>query len=474
MPDHESEINRLWELADFESLTSMPLIPSNSAEENIIKEAQAAIRLLNDPSLGKSATGRRMVVDEKFKTVTILHSSLPLHPGGYSNRAQGLLQGISKLGVSLSVYTRPGFYRERAGSDARLPYPVHVVEDIKYHHLADNFRRGGGEFQYMESCIEIYKQVLCKERPNVLHVRSTFLIALPAIIAAKSLNIPVVYEVSGLWELVYEGRGEFGRSNRAARMENSAVLSATRTVTTNTAMAELLKKRIGLPIEIGIVPNAVDLTKFSGLPSWEEQQDKFDLGYIGSLVDYEGLDTLLLAISHLRTQGFSFSTKIVGKGKELRLLKEMSKSLGIDDLVTFTGPVPADQVQQHFAQIRTIVLPRRSTPATECVTPLKPFEAMAAKRALITSDVSALRELSRNGKATTVFKQGDHIALADAIVDLEQNPEQRESQVDTAFEIVKNYNSWDNIGQIMETELRQNARAEYWFTARRSNPNQGN
>ena len=183
-------------------------------------------------------------------------------------------------------------------------------------------------------------------------------------------------------------------------------------------------------------------------------------------------DTLLFSISISAIKGL-VSHKNCRKGKELRLLK-MSKSLGIDDLVTFTGPVPADQVQQHFAQIRTIVLPRRSTPATECVTPLKPFEAIAAKRALITSDVSALRELSGNGKATTVFKQGDHIALADAIVDLEQNPEQRESQVDTAFEIVKNYNSWDNIGQIMETELRQNARAEYWFTARRSNPNQGN
>ena len=75
-------------------------------------------------------------------------------------------------------------------------------------------------------------------------------------------------------------------------------LSATRTVTMNAAMAALLKDRVGEPIEIGLVPNAVDLEKFSQLPSWETQEEKYDLGYIGSLVDYEGSD-LLRAIARL-------------------------------------------------------------------------------------------------------------------------------------------------------------------------------
>lgn len=466
MSSEESEIKRLWELADFESLVTVSQRPADKQEANILKEAQAALRLLNNPNLNRDISGRRIGATETFKTVTILHSSLPHHPGGYSNRAQGLLQGVSNFGVDLIGYTRPGFYRERVDESATDPLPTDTVDNITYHHLSDSVRRGRGEFQYMESCIPIYKRVFEHEKPEIVHVRSTFLIALPAIIAAKSLGIPVIYEVSGLWELVYEGRGEMGRSNRTERMEDVCATSATRTVTMNGAMASLLKARINRPLEIGLVPNAVDLAKFDTMPPWETQDEQYDLGYIGSLVDYEGLDLLLHAIAELRSRGFEFTAKIVGRGHQLSILQELAASLEISDLVIFTGPVPADEVQQHFSQIHTIVLPRKSTPATECVTPLKPFEAMASKRALITSDVSALNELSQGGTATTVFRSGDYLALAEAILRLADDDEQRQSQIQKAFEMVETFHSWDNIAKIMESELRATARAEYSFSKR--------
>jgi len=465
-PATESKIQALWEQADFEALISEELQPSNKSEINIINEAKAALKLLNTPILDNVAKGRKIRPTESYKTVTILHSSLPHHPGGYSNRAQGLLKGIKKLGVEIVGYTRPGFYREIVDKSAVPPFPTDLVDEVNYHHLADSVRRGRGEFQYMYSCIEIYRDIFASENPDVVHVRSTFLIALPAIIAAKSLGIPVVYEISGLWELVYEGRGEIGRAKRATRMENASVLGATRTVTMNSAMAELLKSRVSRPVDIGLVPNAVDLTKFSDLPEWETQDEQYDLGYIGSLVDYEGLDLLLHAIAHLRDNGYEFTAKIVGRGHQLEILQELASSLQLNNLVAFTGPVPADQVQKHFAQIRIIVLPRKTTPATERVTPLKPFEAMASKRALITSDVSALNELSQHGTATTVFRSGDYIALAEAILRLSTDELQRKTQIENAFEMVRGFHSWDNIATIMEAELREHARADYSFHPR--------
>lgn len=461
----KSTIEELWDEADFDALTNSELKPSNKADAKILNEAFAASRLLNNLNLYKSVNGRFIAPSETYKTVTILHSSLPHHPGGYSNRAQGLLKGISNLGVNLVGYTRPGFFRERVDKVATLHFPIDEVEGVTYHHLPDKVQRGRGEFQYMESCIEVYKSVFAEEHPNVVHVRSTYLIALPAIIAAKSMGIPIVYEISGLWELVYQGRGELGRANRAIKFENASVETATRCVTMNTAMSSLLRTRIGKPLEIGIVPNAVDLEKFAELPRRENQPEKYNLGYIGSLIDYEGLDLLLRAVAHLRDRGHEYTTKIVGKGHQLKPLQNLSFELGIDNLVDFTGPVQADQVQEHFAQIRTIVLPRKSTPATECVTPLKPFEAMASKRALITSDVSALNELSQDGLATTTFKAGDYKALAEAILNLENNESRREAQINTAYKLVENYHSWDNIAKIMESELRSAARAKYYFFA---------
>lgn len=458
-PLKKSNIEELWEQADFEALTSRSLKATNKLEATILKESKAALHLLNNSSLNNQPSGREITKSETYKTVTILHSSLPHHPGGYSNRAQGLLQGISKLGVELICYTRPGFYRERVDKKATLPYPIENVEDVTYHHLADTIPRGRGEFQYMDSCIEIYMDIFAKEQPNVVHVRSTYLIALPAIIAAKSLNIPVLYEISGLWELVYEGRGEIGRSNRAKRMENASILGSTRTVTMNSAMSNLIKARIDQPLDIGLVPNAVDLSKFKNIPDWKLETEQFDLGYVGSLVDYEGLDLLLRAISVLRSRGFEFTAKIVGGGHQLKFLQDLSCQLQLTDLVTFTGLIPADEIQAHLAQIHTIVLPRKSTPATECVTPLKPFEAMASKRALITSDVSALSELSQNGTTTTTFKSNDFEALAEAILKLSNNDDQRQFQIERAYKMVEDLHSWDKIAKIMEGELRTHALA---------------
>ena len=138
MSSTKPQIEELWELADFESLASLQFQPEDQGAKHILNEARAALRLLNSPTLSEKAIGRKLNESERYKTVTILHSSLPHHPGGYSNRAQGLLQGLSKVGVELTGYTRPGFYRERVNKTATAPLPVDTVENnITYHHLVD-------------------------------------------------------------------------------------------------------------------------------------------------------------------------------------------------------------------------------------------------------------------------------------------------------------------------------------------------
>src|SRR5699024_6446990 len=65
-----------------------------------------------------------------------------------------------------------------------------------------------GEAQYMTSFIEPFKALFQQQGIGTVHLRSTFLIALPALIAARELGLNVLFEVSGLWELVYQDREE--------------------------------------------------------------------------------------------------------------------------------------------------------------------------------------------------------------------------------------------------------------------------
>lgn len=455
-----SKVLEAWDAADFETVAENKLVKFKRKDiRRAIRESRYALRMFDllsetvDPKVQFEPQSR------PIRVVTILHASLPHHTGGYTGRAQGLLNGLLDLGAQVRPYTRPGFYVERVDRKASFPYPISQVGQVQYRHLPAEFARKNGELEYMYHSIEWYREVFLFERPNVVHVRSTYLIALPAMIAARQLGIPVLYEVSGLWELVYEGRGEVGRAQRTERLENIVATNATRVVSMNNSMAQLITNRSGGTVSVGLVPNAVDTQKFEQVtPLAAKQNFEFDLGYVGSLVDYEGLDLLVRAIALLKSRGRTVTAKIVGKGNQYSHIEKLVEKEGVEKQVVLTGPVGADEAVQQFEDINIIVLPRRSTPATEIVTPLKPFESMAAQRPLLVSDVSALEEVSREETCALVFSEGNIEELALKIIALLDDRELQLSLVKTAGKLVAEEHNWKNVSARMLDELTGIAR----------------
>ncbi|KAB1503163.1 glycosyltransferase [Corynebacterium sp. 320] len=451
-------IKDLWDQGDFESIVALDHEELNDPKDRTLyKEAQAAVELitLSQRYSSEEITDKGGIrLQSRTKVVTILHSSLPNHIGGYTGRAQGLLKGLQGNGLTVIGYTRPGFIQERVDKRARPPYEDDVVDGVRYRHLSTDFPRKRGEFRYMLDCVSKYLEVFEREQPNVVHVRSTYLIALPALIAAHQLGLPVLYEISGLWELVFQGRGAYGKANRIARMEDATVASADCVVSMNHSMANLLKERNEKSVEIGLVPNAVDATRFSLVPPLDEVETfNYDIGYVGSLVDYEGLDVLLHAIHELKKKGKTVTAKIVGGGKEEKFLRKLAHDLGIDDQVNLAGKVPASQAVYQFNDVKMVCLPRKSTPATECVTPLKPFEAMAAGRPLLVSSVSALSELAQGGRIARVFQEQDPESLAREIEYLLDDADVQRTMVKNAQQTIAEEYSWSLVSERMKNSL---------------------
>lgn len=459
-----SKVIDAWNEADFEAVSQQKLSRFKRKDiRSAIRESRYAMELLERVKAANPPIHQDAIGDAgNIKAVTILHSSLPNHTGGYTGRAQGLLKGLMLNGMTVRAYTRPGFYNERVDSKAKFPFPLQEVDGVEYRHLPAEFPRKSGEFEYMFRAIDWYREVFLIERPNLVHVRSTYLIALPALIAAHELEIPVLYEVSGLWELVFEGRGQFGRARRITRMEDVTCKFADRVVTMNSSMANLLDQRSEQGLDIGLVPNAVDISRFSSLTPLENKKAfAYDVGYVGSLVDYEGLETLILAIALGKQKGRTIRAKIVGKGVELEKLRGLAKEQGVEDLVELPGPVPAHEAVAMFEDTNVIVLPRVSTPATEHVTPLKPFEAMAAGRPLLVSSVSALAEVSRNGKAAKVFQQGDSEDLLRKLTALLDDRDKQLTLTAYAKELVAAEHNWEFVAAEMAKEFKGLA-APFW------------
>ena len=250
--------------------------------------------------------------------------------------------------------------------------------------------------------IELQKLAL-KLKPEIIHAASNYWNGLVAIGVARSLNIPSVYEVRGLWEVTRASRQTGWESSEMyqimERLEVQAVMQANGTLTLTEAIRSEFLKRGVTRDDIEILPNGVNAKLFTQEEGSEiinkvNIEDKVVIGYIGSVVNYEGLDLLMEASRKLKEEiGSIFRILIVGDGA---YLPEVIKACEYNDLrqeTVFTGRVPHEEVSTYYSIIDIAPFPRLSLPVTEMVSPLKPFEAMAMGKAILCSNVDAMMSL---------------------------------------------------------------------------------
>jgi len=266
-------------------------------------------------------------------------------------------------------------------------------------------------------------------KPDILHAHSPALNALPALRVARSLNIPIVYEVRAFWEDAAVDHGtskEWGVRYRLTRALESYALKHVDAVTTicEGLRNDILERGI-LPKKVTVIPNAVNIENFNIGEEADLQlaedlglNNKILLGFIGSFYAYEGLNILLQALPKMLAQNQDIRILLVGGGPQESKLKTLAIQLGIENKVVFTGRVPHDQVQRYYNLIDILVYPRLKMRLTDLVTPLKPLEAMAQGKLLMASDVGGHLELIQDKKTGVIFKSDNPDALATEALDL--------------------------------------------------------
>ena len=202
------------------------------------------------------------------------------------------------------------------------------------------------------------------------------------------------------------------------------------------------------------MPNAVDSSKFKIAPKDKKLESelgfegKVVIGYIGSFVEYEGLDLLLEACSIIKEKhGDIFRLLLVGDGDTMRLLRRTARFLQLEDQVVFTGRIPHDDVQRYYSLIDIAPLPRKGLRVCELVSPLKPFEAMGAGKVLITSSVQALAEIVEDGVTGMIFEKDNSEDLAIKLETAILDEELRKNIGGNANKWVIENHSWDVISQ---------------------------
>ncbi|RZU49769.1 glycosyltransferase involved in cell wall biosynthesis [Krasilnikovia cinnamomea] len=385
------------------------------------------------------------------RVLHLVGKSLPEAQAGYTLRTHFIATAQQAAGLDPHVATELGF---GADTDA-------VVDGITYHRVQGPAQGTLPLDQWLSQHVERTAELVRQLRPAVLHPASNYLNALTALAIGKAYGIPVVYETRGFWEETWLSRqiqragwdypevvAKYGEPDiyRMRRdLEDRCRREADRVVT----LADVMADRIvlgGVPRDrIHVVPNAVDTDRFPVLSRDADLAQRLGIpadttvvGYISSLAEYEGIDTLLRAYARLDGR---VALLIVGDGVERENLQQLAADLGASG-VHFTGQVPHDQVLRYYSLIDVFVVPRRPTEVCHLVTPLKPFEAFATGRAVVLSDVRALAGIARESGAAELFTAGDPGSLVTVLRRLLADPDRRRELAEAGAAWVRQERTW--------------------------------
>ena len=179
------------------------------------------------------------------------------------------------------------------------------------------------------------------------------------------------------------------------------------------------------------------------------------VGYVGSFLDWHGVDVLLDAAEIIKRQ--FVRVEFIMVGPHTAAIAESVTRRGLNDIVHLIGPVEYDCVPSYVNACDILVAPynvRGTSRSKKGIgSPLKVLEYMACGKPAIGSDLAQVADLIDDGKNGLLFPQGDAASLASAIVTLAQNRELREEMGARATESVSERYSWLSLSKQLTTIL---------------------
>jgi len=261
---------------------------------------------------------------------------------------------------------------------------------------------------------------------------------------------PVVYEAHAVESVMYAERGTlYGtgeapnprKTRRLAKREMRVWRRAAGFIATTAGIRDSFVEAHGPRERLRVIPNGCDVPDgrtFAGLASGEPPR----VVYAGQLYPWKGVDVLVEAMAHVPEARLVIVGGIDGESDTLRV-RALAESAGLGGRVDMAGTVPQAQVAAALGSAAVVAVPFLYTAMSERHTsPIKAFEAMAAGRPIVASDLPSTREFLRHDENALLVPPGDPAALGAAIRRLLQSPELALHIARTAYEEAPRF-SWD-------------------------------
>ncbi len=346
--------------------------------------------------------------------------------GGMNVYVRELVRALGRVGIGADVFTR--------SQDEHVP---HVLHHLGYGNRIVHVPAGPelplpreGLIDFLPAYTSWIQAFAERKRLHYSIIHSHYwLSGLAALELRKAWGKPIIQMFHTLGEMKNRvARSEAERAS-AERLdaERRLMIEADRVIaSTEAEMAQFrFLYRIATD-HIEIIQPGVDTARFYPIPSDEAKEfagvddGRRAILFVGRIEPLKGLDSLLEALARLKARGaverHRLCLMIIGGepdasdeqiSAEMRRLKGMSRSLHVDDLVTFLGRRDQDTLQYFYSAAEIVVMPSHYESFG-----LVALEAMACGTPVVASETGGLAFLVKDGETGFHVPAGDPEALA--------------------------------------------------------------
>lgn len=304
---------------------------------------------------------------------------------------------------------------------------------------------------------------LRERRPDVVVVaHPSYLCGVVALLAAKIAGIPALLDYPDAWTPLAVETAAISPHSITARilrtLETFTARSAKRIVSITGGLTEYVRG-LGATCPIDTVSNGADHRHFdleTVVSAREElgySPDDEVVLYSGRLEPWSGVDEIAMSIQAVCATRPHTKFLFVGDGSAAQRLRSDIEALLLNDRVQFVGFQRYGRMPSLVAAADVAIVPFPKTPTTEACSPVKLFEYMLMRKAIITTDLAGVRE-AVDERHVVFVKDLNSNELTAAISGLLADPARRQALEAASYDVCVGAHTWEALAKRFSESMR--------------------
>ena len=328
------------------------------------------------------------------------------HINGVVTHVKSLKDGLEQLGHEVLIVTADASARRHFIADGVLHCPAHTSKRFYGYGVA--LPLSTTRLRYVHHF-----------HPDIIHVHQEFGIGLSGMMIARVLHIPLVYTLHTMYDdYVYyiAPRPLVPVTTKLSHQYTKLFAKSAQEITGPSKKCEEYFRRSGVKKPVNVIPNPVDLDIFDpdkvdtsarkkARAHFGITQEDFVGLFVGRLGREKSVDLLLDFWKSFISPTEQIRLLIIGDGPCREELEEQAFRLGLNDLVTFAGKIPHEDLPPYVAACDFYI-----TASTSDTNSISMLEGMACGLPVL-QIVDPLNEGQvRNGVNGYIFRNGQEMA----------------------------------------------------------------